>query len=153
MSIDQPGLRALEREWAIGLVTVVGGFAVALAVAAFLTFGHRAHAVVPDTTQAEERSPPRGVGMAALHAPTAFCRTALRNAKETGVLPAKGRLTDPFPRQTDQEGRFICDAAAGAVQYAIASDAVCANPAKYECVRIYGISKNDGTVIYQRPAD
>ncbi len=49
-----PDFRALEREWMIGLWAVIGGFVIAIAAAAFLTFGHKQHANVPDQTQMEE---------------------------------------------------------------------------------------------------
>jgi len=148
MSTDQPDFRALEREWKIGLSVVIGGFAIAIAVAAFLTFGHKSHAVVPDQTQVEETAPANVQG--GLDHPSQVCTTALMNAKNFGVVPAGGRLTDPDPRQTDQDGRYICDAATDKAKYSIAVDIVCAQVAKGKCVSIYNIAQDDGSVLYQR---
>jgi hypothetical protein len=147
MGTEHPGIRALEREWKIGLFVVIGGFALAIAVAAFLTFGKRPHAVVPDRTQAAEQAPYQAGG---LDDPSQFCRTALANAKNYGVVPNDSRLTDPNPRQTDQEGRYICDAANGKADYSIAADIVCEEIAKDQCVSIYSIAQDDGSVLYQR---
>ncbi|HVP85755.1 MAG TPA: hypothetical protein VMS78_13635 [Rhizomicrobium sp.] len=149
MSTDQPDFRALEREWKIGLWVVIGGFVIAIAVAAFLTFGHRQHANVPDQTQVDEASPPENV-QDAMNNPSQVCTTALANAKSVGVLPGNGRLTDPDPRQTDQDNRYICDAATSKSKYSIAIDIVCDDVAKASCVSIYNIAQDDGSVLYQR---
>lgn len=145
----EPDFRALEREWTIGLFVVIGGFAIAIAVAVFLTFGHRPHAAVPDETQASDYSPPSDV-QDALSNPSQVCATALANAKDAGVLPGNGRLTDPDPRQTDQDNRYICDAATGKARYSIAIDVVCDQVSKTSCISIYNVAQDDGSVLYQR---
>jgi hypothetical protein len=150
MNTEHPGIRALEREWKISLFVVIGGFVIAIAVAAFLTFGNKQHAVVPDQTQVVEPAPPSDEVANGLNDPSQVCRTALANAKNFGVLPNDGRLADPDPRQTDQEGRYICDAATGKAKYSIAVDIVCEDVAKDQCVSIYSIAEDDGSVLYQR---
>jgi hypothetical protein len=145
----EPGFRTLEREWIIGLWVVIGGFAAAIAVAALLTFGQRGHAVVPDETQATEYVPPADMD-GALANPSQLCTTALANAKAFGVVPGDGRLSDPDPRQTDQDARYICDAATAKARYSIAVDIVCDQVAKASCVSIYNVAQDDGAVLYQR---
>ncbi len=150
MNTEHPGIRALEREWKISLFVVIGGFAIAIAVAAFLTFGKRQHAVVPDQTQIAEPASPSDEAANGLNDPSRVCRTALANAKNFGVLPNDSRLADSDPRQTDQEGRYMCDAATGKATYSIAVDIVCEDAAKDSCVSIYSIAEDDGAVLYQR---
>ena len=150
MSTEHPGIRALEREWKIGLFVVIGGFMLAIAVAAFLTFGKRPHAVVPDQTQVAEPAPSSDDIANSLNDPSQVCSTALANAKNFGVLPKAGRLRDPDPRETDQEGRYICDAETGKAKYSIAVDIVCDDAAKESCISIYNVAEDDGAVLYQR---
>lgn len=150
MSTEHRDIRAFEREWKISLFVVIGGFAIAIAVAAFLTFGKQRHAAVPDQTQVAEPAPPSDDVANNLNDPSQVCRTSLANAKNFGVLPNDGRLSDPDPRQTDQEGRYICDAQTGKAKYSIAVDIVCEDAAKESCVSIYSVSDDDGSVLYQR---
>ena len=98
MSTEHPDIRALQREWKIGLFVVIGGFTLAIAIAAFLTFGKKPHAVVPDQTQVAEPAPPSGDAANGLNDPSQVCSTALANAKNFGVLPMTGHLRDPDPR-------------------------------------------------------
>ncbi|HVT23403.1 MAG TPA: hypothetical protein VHD95_02160 [Rhizomicrobium sp.] len=150
MSTEHPDIRALEREWKIGLFVVIGGFTLAIAIAAFLTFGKKPHAVVPDQTQVAEPAPPSGDAANGLNDPSQVCSTALANAKNFGVLPMTGHLRDPDPRQTDQEGRYICDAETGSANYSIAVDIVCDDATKESCISIYNVAEDDGAVLYQR---
>ena len=57
MSMEQSDLRALKREWTIGLTVVISGFVLAIAVAAFLTFGQKHAAIVPDSVPANCLAP------------------------------------------------------------------------------------------------
>lgn len=148
MSSEHPGIRELEREWKISLFVVIGGFALAIALAAFLTFGKRPHAVVPDQTAVEESVPPPEE--TALGDVSHLCRTALANAMETGAIPKKSRLSDRDPRLTDQTNRLVCDATAEEKSYSIAVDVVCEDTQRAECVSVYGIAQDDGEVLYQR---
>lgn len=150
MNTEHSDIRALEREWKIGLFVVIGGFVIAIAVAAFLTFGKKQHAVVPDQTQVAEPAPPSDDAANSLNDPSQVCRTALANAKNFGVLPNGSHLADPDPRQTDQEGRYICDALTGKTKYSIAFDLVCEDAAKDQCISIYSVAEEDGAVLYQR---
>lgn len=85
-----------------------------------------------------------------MNSPKQVCRTALANAKNFGVLPDAGHLTDEIPRPTDQQGRYICDAATAKAKYSLAIDIVCAEAGKTQCVSLYNIAQDDGSVLYQR---
>jgi hypothetical protein len=148
MSKEQPDVRALKREWTIGLAVIVGGFIIAIAVAAWLTFGQKPAAPTPGETQTEETAPASQA--AAQPDPTQICSTALANAENFGIIPSFGRLTNPNPRQTKQRGRYVCDAATDSAKYAITLELVCKDFADTQCVSLYTIAQDDGTVLYQR---
>ena len=68
--------------------------------------------------------------------PTQVCRTALANAKSFGIIPSFGQLTDANPRETEQQGRYVCEAATPAAKYTIAVDLVCQQLSDAKCVNI-----------------
>jgi hypothetical protein len=148
MSTEQPNIRALWREWTIGIIVVIGGFVIAIAVAAWLTFGHKPPPVPVETPAAGQGA---SVGQQAnQNDPTQVCRTALANAKSFGIIPSFGQLTDANPRETEQQGRYVCEAATPAAKYTIAVDLVCQQLSDAKCVNIYSIAQGDGSVLYQR---
>jgi|GEM_PF-3990673 len=141
--------RILTADWKIIFSAALAFFALAFVIAALLTFAPKRESQVPDLTASTEQDLPDFD--AEPGAPAALCRNALAQAKTQKRIPNIAALTDPDPRQSDWERRYICDAAANAVNYAITLDHVCAKNDALRCVRLITISKDDGEVIYQRP--
>ena len=84
MSEQNPNMRRLQFEWYAALATIIGGFIIAIAVAAYLTFGGKAAtqtAAVPPS-QAEIQKA-RAAAMAQLGAE--LCGLELANAQTFGV--------------------------------------------------------------------
>lgn len=141
--------RILKADWKIIFSAALAFFALALVIAAILTFVPKRESRVPDLTASTEKDLPDFD--ATPGAPAALCRNALAQAKAEKRTPNTAALTDPDPRQSDWERRYICDAAANEVNYAITLDHVCAQNEDHRCVSLVTISKDDGEVIYQRP--
>lgn len=136
-------------DWKFLLLAGFALFGVALIIAAILTFAPRRASQVPDLTASTEQD------LAAFDAepgaPAALCRNALAQAQAAKRIPQSAALTDPDPRQTDWEHRYVCDAAADETNYALAFDQTCATNEARRCLSLLTISKDDGEVIYQRP--
>jgi hypothetical protein len=147
-SEQNPNLRRLQFEWYAALATIVGGFIVAIAVAAYLTFGGKAvqTAAVP-TSQAEVLK----AHQAALEKlGLDLCNLELANAQTFGVVPHFGRLLTPMPRLTDVRGRYVCVAGTQVTKYVLAGDLLCKNLKDSRCISLFSVTQDDGTVLYQR---
>lgn len=141
--------RIASVDWKTILLAALALFALAFVIAAILTFAPRRASQVPDLTASIEQDLP--AFDAEPREPAALCRTALAEAKAAKRIPQSAALTDPDPRQTDWERRYVCDAAADETNYALAFDQICAESGARHCVSLITISKDDGEVIYQRP--
>lgn len=141
--------RILKMDWKNILFAALALFALAVVFAAILTFAPKRESQVPDLTASSEEDLPEFE--AEPGAPATLCRNALAQAKAKKHVPEAAALTDPDPRQSDWERRYICDAAASETNYAITLDHVCAKNGDRACVRLITISRDDGEVTYQRP--
>jgi hypothetical protein len=149
MSEQNPNMRQLQIEWYAALATVVGGFAIAIAVAAYISFTNK-----PATQTAaapQSRAEMQKAQVAALEkAGAEICGLELANAQMFGVVPNFGRLLTAMPRATDVRGRYVCVAGTDAAKYVLAGDLVCRNLKDSRCVSLFSVSQPDGTVLYQR---
>jgi hypothetical protein len=144
-------MRGIGREWLAARIVVLGGFVIAIAVAAYFTL--RPAPVV-------EQQPPAPVAQPTLPAQTAaqrnvtagamLCVMALQNAKNYGIVPAYGRLTSMAPKFTHERGRYICTAGTSVGTYVITADLLCRNLTDTRCVVPFIIKRDDGTLLYQR---
>ena len=144
--------RALAREWRAAILVVVGGFAIAILVAAYFLLAKPAvtpQAAAPEAgtpaTQAQENRQE-----AQLAAVQEVCRLELASAKNFGLIPAFGRLNDPNPKATSVQGRYSCLAATASTQYTITGDLICRNLKDARCLVLYSVTQGDGSVLYQR---
>ncbi len=143
-SADQ---KALRKEWLFGAGLVALAFIIALAVAAWLTFGHKTDTDLPVKTPiAQELAQEQQ----AANDPSQVCRTALGNAQNFGIIPPYGQLTEANPRATDVQGRYLCQAGTSDTAYVLSVDLVCEQISQTQCVNIYSIVSDDGTTLYQR---
>jgi hypothetical protein len=152
MAMDEqyPNLRRLQIEWYAALATIIGGFVIAIAVAAYLTFGGKAPvtqtvAVPPSAAEIQKQRE------AALEqAGAEICGLELANAQTFGVVPNFGKLLTQMPRATDVRRRFVCVAGTQVTKYVLAADLVCGNLRDSRCVSLFSVTQDDGTVLYQR---
>jgi hypothetical protein len=147
---DQNAVQSkLRFEWYAALATVAGGFIIAIAVAAYLTYGGKpAASSAPQAltpAQIEQKRTKQLIIMA-----NQLCKLELANAQNFGIVPSFGQLANPLPRRTDVQGRYVCLAATPAAKYTIAGDLVCKNLLDSHCVNLFSVSLDDGTVLYHR---
>jgi hypothetical protein len=66
-----------------------------------------------------------------------------------GLFPTFGKWSDPDPKATDVQGRYVCQVATPAAKYTIMADLVCSNLGDRRCVELYSVAQGS-TVLYQR---
>jgi hypothetical protein len=149
MNEQNPNARRLQFEWYAALTTIIGGFVIAIAVAAYVTFGNKPAAQAPAVppTQAELQ---KARDAALMKAGAEICGLELANAQTFGVVPNFGRLLTQMPRATDVRGRYVCVAGTQVTKYVLAADLMCRNLKDARCVSLFSVTQDDGTVLYQR---
>jgi hypothetical protein len=143
-------MRAAAREWRTGLIVVVAGFAVAIAVAGYFAYASRNPAPVPQASIAVPTLTPAQREEQLKRLALALCAVEIVNAKNIGIVPPYGRYAGG-PKATDHRGRYVCVASTGVAKYSIAADLVCRQLLDARCVDIYSVTSDDGTVLYKRP--
>jgi hypothetical protein len=143
--------RGTAREWLAARVVVVGGFLIAIAVAAYFTL-RPAPQPVTEAQPAAQQQPMTAQQAASQNAKDAMlvCAQELVNAKNSGIVPASGQLANAFPKATSVRARYVCTAATSAAKYLISADLVCRDLLNSRCVRLYSITDAHGMVLYQR---
>jgi hypothetical protein len=150
MSEQNPNMRRLQVEWYAALATIIGGFVVAIAVAAYLTFGGKS-AVATEATPPPSASDAQKAREAEFETLGAqLCALELANAQTFGVIPSYGKLASALPRATDVRGRYVCVATTQVAKYVLAGDLLCKNFKDSHCVSLFSVTQDDGTVLYQR---
>ncbi len=149
MSDQNPNMRRLQFEWYAALATIIGGFVVAIAVAAYITYGGKAatQTGVAPQSQADVQKA-RVTELAKLGAE--ICGLELANAQTFGVVPNFGKILTPMPRATNIRGRYLCVAGTQVTRYVLAGDLLCRNLKDSHCVSLFSVTQDDGTVLYQR---
>lgn len=153
MSNQERELRAISREWAAARIVIIGGFIIALGLGGYFAWivrqnvvAHRQQVLAQvQQVQAYQNAQEQGQKAA-----EQLCQTALANAKTFGIVPQFGKLAIPLPQRTDVKGRYVCIAVSQVSKYTIAADAVCRNLANAQCVNVYSVTQDDGTVLFQR---
>ena len=152
--MDDANRRGTQREWLAARVVVVGGFLVAIAVAAYFTLRPAPQPVVEEQPAAppaqQQVMTAQQAAEANARAGMMVCAMELVNAKNSGIIPSYGQLIDMLPKATGKRGRYVCRAATQAAKYAISADLVCRTLQDPRCVLLYRITAGDGTVLYQR---
>src|SRR5580700_6876073 len=105
MNDQTPNLRRLQFEWYAAMATIVGGFILATAVAAYLTFGAKpvAPIVAAPPSQAEIE---KAQDAALAQQGAQLCGLELANAQTFGVVPNYGKLISLVPHPTNVRGRY-----------------------------------------------
>jgi hypothetical protein len=152
--------RATAREWAAARIVVIGGFAIAIAVAGYFAWQRHEATVAARQAQAQQiaalakAQQPRPAFKETTQDEKAkgamlFCAMELVNAKNMGIVPSFGQLASPLPRKTDTQGRYACIAATQVSKYVIEADLVCRQVNDPKCVHLHSIKTDDGTVLYE----
>ena len=151
MSDHDANMRGTQREWLAARIVVVGGFATAMAIAAYFTFRPAAQPIAEEQPAAEQQATPAQQGADSnAKAGLMVCTQELANAQNFGIIPSYGRLSSASPKATDVRGRYVCSAATTAAKYLIAADLICRDLRDARCVVLYTVTTGDGTVLYQR---
>src|SRR5436305_15162140 len=108
--------RWLAWEWRIALITVVGGFLIALAWLGY-TEWQAAHAPKPLSAE-QQAKVTRQVSLA-------LCSAALVRAEAFGIIPPYGKLATPNLGMTGTRGRYVCVAATDLTKYMVIADLAC----------------------------
>jgi hypothetical protein len=149
MNEQNPNMRRLQFEWYAALATIIGGFVIAIAVAAYLTYGGKA-AVQTAATPPSQAELQKARAAALEKAGAEICGLELANAQTFGVVPNFGKLLTQMPRTTDVRGRYVCVAGTQVTKYVLAADLMCRNLKDSRCVSLFSVTQDDGTVLYQR---
>jgi hypothetical protein len=148
--------RGTQREWAMARIVLIGGFAIAIGVAAWFALRPApvetvppvaslpppAHLKIPGNPSSQERADSNAAMM--------VCAQELMNAKNNGSVPAYGQLSSLLPKATAVRGRYTCQVATSAEKYTISADLICRTLTDSRCVALYDVTTADGTVLYQR---
>jgi hypothetical protein len=148
MSDQNNEMRATAREWRLAMFVVIGGFAIAIAVAVYFAL-KPAPVIQPPVSQTATLTPEQRRARA-IQIGKVLCDAEILNAKSIGVLPNYGK-GEGLPMRTDKPGRYVCIASTGVAKYAVAADVVCSTLLDPRCVNIYSVTSDDGTVLFKRP--
>ncbi|HTQ14877.1 MAG TPA: hypothetical protein VMH86_13465 [Rhizomicrobium sp.] len=144
--------RATAREWRAAQFVLAGGFVIALGVAGY--FGWRA-AHPPVTSEIAPAAPeattqPTEQQQEDAKAAILVCAQELLNAKNYGIVPGYGQLSNPYPKPTSAKGRYSCEAKTTSTTYVMTADLICRTLTDPRCVDLYRVQTSDGSVLYQR---
>jgi len=143
--------RGTQREWLAAKIVVVGGFLIAIGVAAYFVIAPR---FAPEHNM-QENLPSSISHLIPEDAKTAmilFCAQELVEGKNVNIVPNDAQLAEKLPRNTGVKNRFACIARTNAVVYFITADYMCPRVTDPKCVRLYDIQTNDGLLVYRRRA-
>jgi hypothetical protein len=142
----EPQTRAwLNWEWRAALITIGGGFLIAILYLGYTTY-RAAHA--PRVLTPEEAARVQNVLM--VRAAEMVCAQALVASKNFGIVPNYAQLADPLPHASGVTGRYVCSSRTQVATYNMAVDLVCRNLRDSKCVLLYSVSQPDGTMLYRR---
>jgi hypothetical protein len=133
--------RWLVWEWRIALITVVGGFVIALAWLGY-TQWKAAHAPKPMS--------PEQMAKVTHQISMALCTASLVRAQAFGIIPPYGKLATPNLGMTRTKGRYVCVAATDLTKYMLIADLACRDLRDQRCVSLYSVVQENGTVLYRR---
>jgi hypothetical protein len=147
---DHSKQHALSREWAATRAIVIGGLVVAVAVGGY--FAYRAHEASVAEQQALAPPLPKKIDAKTVaHAELVVCSAELAHAKDLGILPQYARLDTPKLARTAVAGRYVCVAATHLTKYFIAADLHCNSLMDAQCMSVYRIALQNGSLLYSRP--
>jgi hypothetical protein len=159
MNDNGDDFRMTAREWLAARVVLIGGFIIAVAVAGYFTWTQHqqaqqdAAAALAQQKAAEQAA--AGPAQAQLAARDQqrmglmVCIRQIVNAETLGVVPNYAKLASGAPTPTGVRGRYTCTAATDVAKYAVTADLICVDMRKADCVKVYSVKSDDGTMLYQ----
>jgi hypothetical protein len=147
--LDAASRARLRREWQAAVAIVVGGFVIAAAVAAYFTWAPPGFLSGEPAQVARHRTPEERE-RADRMATVALCTSALNTAKSFGIIPNYTKLASTGLQTTDVQGRYVCLVTTGVAKYMVAADLLCRDLRNKRCVNVFSVTRDDGTVLYQR---
>jgi len=153
MSDQEQGLRAISREYLAARIVIIGGLILAFGVGGYYAYVLRSEIMARRQvvmSEVQHNMAVQSAEEANAQAGEQLCTTALTNVKNFGVIPPFGQLASAEPRKTDVTGRYVCIAVTQVSKYTIAADLVCRNLKNAQCVNVFSVTQDDGTVLYQR---
>jgi trans-2-enoyl-CoA reductase len=148
------------REWTAARIVLIGGFIIAIAVAGYFTWtqhkqAQEAAAAQQAQVQAAEQAaagPTKAqIAQAQARMGLAVCLRVAINAAANGIIPNYAKLASRSPTPTKVQGRYTCLAVTDVAKYKVTGDLMCADMRKADCVKLYSVVSDDGTVLYQAP--
>ena len=158
MDGDGDDMRMTAREWTAAKIVFIGGFIIAIAVAGYFTWQQHEQALKDAATQqaqaqaeAQAAAAPTKAQIAAEQARIglAVCLRDVINAINLGLVPKYAKLGSAAPQATKVQGRYTCLADTDVAKYKVTGDLMCSDMRKADCVKLYSIVSDDGTVLYQ----
>jgi hypothetical protein len=159
MGDDNNDLALTAREWFAARIVIIGGFIIAIVVAGYFTWRqHEQAQKAAAAEQAQEQADAKaaaGPGPAQLSVEAQrrvgliVCLRELANAEDSGLVPNYSKLTSPIPHATKVQGRYLCHAGTDVANYNIVADLNCRDMRKADCAKLYSVTRDDGTVLYQ----
>jgi len=152
---DGDDMRMTRREWTAAKIVLTGGFLIAIAVAGYFTWtqhqqAEQAAAAAQAQAQAEAKAqaaPSQAQIQARLN--LLVCLREVVNAATAGIIPNYAKLASAAPTATSVQGRYTCAAKTDVAKYAVTADLICGDMRKADCVKLYSVVSDDGTVLYQ----
>jgi hypothetical protein len=152
--------RGTAREWFWARVVLIGGFAVAVAVAGYFGWERHAQTIAAQQQEAARlaataRQQPRTMTPEQARADEnkklgmMICAMELVNAKNMGVIPPYGQLADTQPRATAKKNRLSCLAATEVNKYEIQADLLCRTLTSPQCMKLHSVKTADGTTLFE----
>ncbi|HXM00531.1 MAG TPA: hypothetical protein VN932_11420, partial [Rhizomicrobium sp.] len=108
MTQRDTNLRGISREWLAARIVLLGGFVIAIAVAAYFTLRPAPVVQQQPAAQTEDQAAVLARKEANAKAAIMVCAMELLNAKNTGIVPSYGQLASMLPRKTATRGRYAC---------------------------------------------
>jgi hypothetical protein len=152
--------RGTARDWFWARIVLIGGFAIAIAIAGLMVWqrheariaaqqeeasvlakaaqGQR-NTMSPEQARADES---RKMGMM-------ICAMELLSAKNMGLIPPYGELADSQPRATNKKNRVSCLAATEVNKYQIQADLFCRTLTDSRCMKLHSVKTDHGTTLYE----
>jgi hypothetical protein len=151
MGEDDSNIRALRREWLAARVVgaLAGVLLLTLGVLAFAGWWQGPHNAETPVPRAPSAAAP-GEAKARHEESVAICTAALATAQQLGLVPDFATLDGGDTTPAGVQGRYACAAKTDAAKYALTFDLTCTNLSAGNCIALYSITQDGGTVIYRR---